>query len=48
MHFAKKLAVPLALAGLTAASPVEKRAAAPTDADILNYALTLEQYVVCG
>ena len=50
MHFAK-LAAPLALAGLVAASPTDKRAdapaapAAPTDADILNYALTLEQYV---
>ena len=42
MHFAK-LAAPLALAGLVAASPVDKRAYAPTDADILNYALTLEQ-----
>ncbi|CAD6579559.1 MAG: hypothetical protein CYPHOPRED_000912 [Cyphobasidiales sp. Tagirdzhanova-0007] len=41
MHFAK-LAAPLALAGLVAASPVDKRAYAPTDADILNYALTLE------
>ncbi|KAL1615100.1 hypothetical protein SLS56_011927 [Neofusicoccum ribis] len=31
-----------ALAGLSAAAPTQKRASAPTDADILQYALTLE------
>lgn len=43
MKFSQSVVALVAAAGLTTASPVAKRQAAPiTDADILNYALTLE------